>query len=131
MRNILLTIEYDGTHFHGWQIQNPSQRTIQGEFQKSFKKIFGKKIVLIGAGRTDRGVHALGQTANFKTNSPMSTATILKALNANLPADIAVTNIREVPGPFHAQYNAKSKIYRYTLLNRAMRCPLRQYDTFH
>lgn len=128
-RNIKLTIEYDGTDFNGWQIQNhrrnssnSRKRTVQGEIEKALKKIFKKPVKLYGSGRTDSGVHALGQVGNFKTTSKMPTDEIIRALNANLPEDIAILNAEDVASDFHAQYSAKSKTYRYTVLNRAGRC---------
>ena len=118
MRNIRLTIEYDGTNFLGWQIQTKNSRTVQGEIQKALKKIFKKSIRLIGSGRTDRGAHAIGQVANFKTNTKLKTAVILRALNAHLPPDIVITDAADVPLNFHSRYSAKSKTYRYAILNR-------------
>lgn len=121
MRNIKLVIEYDGTNFNGWQTQ-PQHRTIQNEIEQALQKIFNKKTRLIGSGRTDSGVHALGQVANFKIQSTMSCEKMQKALNAVLPVDIVILDIEEVPLTFHAQYDAKRKIYRYTILNRSTRC---------
>ncbi len=121
VRNIKLTIEYDGTNFKGWQTQL-HDRTIQNEIEKSSQKIFNEKIRLIGSGRTDSGVHALGQVANFKTKSSMTCEEIQKALNANLPKDIVILKVEEVSLKFHAQYDAKRKTYRYTILHRPHRC---------
>ena len=121
MRNIKLIIEYDGTDFNGWQIQ-PQHRTIQNEIEQALQKIFNKKIRLIGSGRTDSGVHALGQVANFKTQSVMSCEKIQKALNAVLPADIVILNTEEVSLKFHSQYDAQRKMYRYMVLNRSVPC---------
>ena len=121
LRNIKLIIEYDGTHFHGWQLQELSKRTVQGEIEKVLKIIFKKKIRLIGSGRTDSGVHALGQVANFKIPSKMSTDEIVRALNGNLPEDITVIQAEDVSLNFHAQYSAKRKTYRYTICNRSVR----------
>ena len=132
MRNIKLTIEYDGTHFNGWQVQDKKKRTIQGEIQEALSQIFKKKIGILGSGRTDSGVHAIGQTANFKTTSPMTPRQILKALNAILPEDIVITKTQDVPEGFHARYSAKSKTYRYTILNRESRSPhLRNFTSFY
>jgi len=122
MRNIKLTIEYDGTNFNGWQIQGQGHRTVQGDIETALQKIFKKKIRLIGSGRTDSGVHALGQVANFTIASKMPTGEIIKALNGNLAEDVVVLDAKEVPVPFHAQYNAKRKTYRYTILNRKATC---------
>ena len=112
VRNIKLTLEYDGTHFNGWQIQDFNQRTVQGEIEKVLFRIFRKKCKLIGSGRTDSGVHAKAQVANFKIKSAMTPLKILKAANAWLPPDISVTLVEEAPLKFHAQYSAKSKTYR-------------------
>ncbi len=122
-RNVKLTIEYEGTDFHGWQIQK-GERTVQGEIVRALETIFKKKIILFGSGRTDTGVHAHGQVANFKVATSMSAKEILKALNANLPADITILKSEFVPQNFHAQFNAKSKVYRYTILHREARAAL-------
>ncbi len=121
MRNIKLTIEYDGTHFNGWQIQTKKTRTVQGEIEKALKRIFKKNVRVTGSGRTDSGVHALGQVAHFKTDSRMTPAEILKALNAHLPEDVVVLESGDVPAAFHAQYHARKKTYRYVILNRETR----------
>ncbi|HOW36213.1 MAG TPA: tRNA pseudouridine(38-40) synthase TruA [Candidatus Omnitrophota bacterium] len=121
MRTIKLTLEYDGTDFHGWQIQEKSKRTVQGEIYKAFQKIFGKKPCLVGSGRTDSGVHAQGQVAHFKTDSSLSAEKIVSALNANLPHDISIIDAKVVRKNFHAQFDVKSKIYSYTILNRKSR----------
>ncbi|MBF0521877.1 MAG: tRNA pseudouridine(38-40) synthase TruA [Candidatus Omnitrophica bacterium] len=123
MQNFRLTIEYDGTNFNGWQTQAQNCRTVQGEIQKALKIIFKKNITLIGSGRTDSGVHALGQTAHLKIKTAMPTDEILRALNANLPDDISIINVEEMPLKFHAQYGIKTKTYRYTILNRPSRSP--------
>ena len=121
LRNIKLTIEYDGTNFKGWQIQDKKSRTLQGEIQNALSTLCKEEIRLNGSGRTDSGVHALGQVANFKTKSKKPLIEFRKALNAILPHDIAVREVVEVDDRFHARYSAKSKIYRYTLLNRETR----------
>jgi len=131
MRNLKLTIEYDGTKFHGWQIQKRGERTIQGEIEKALKKILRKSIRVIGAGRTDSGVHALGQVANFKVNTKLTSNQILKALNANLPKDVAILKLEDMPLNFHAQYSSKTKTYRYTILNRAVRCTHMRHFCLH
>lgn len=117
MRNFKLTLEYDGYEFSGWQFQ-PGQRTIQGHVQEKLERIFKKKVNCIASGRTDTGVHALGQVAHFKVETAMKSKQIQKALNAFLDRDVAVVKIQEVPLDFHAQYSVKNKTYRYTLLNR-------------
>ncbi|MEE8317990.1 MAG: tRNA pseudouridine(38-40) synthase TruA [Candidatus Omnitrophota bacterium] len=133
MRNICLTIEYDGTRFCGWQRQTSRgrSRTVQEEIEKAAKKLFGKKIKLMGAGRTDSGVHAEGQVANFKVDSDLPLRNIKRGLNSLLPRDIAICSI-EAKGPsFHARFDAKGKLYRYTILNKKERSPLwKRYTTF-
>ncbi len=124
MRNIKLTIEYDGTDFKGWQIQGKGERTVQAEITRALELILSERITLVGSGRTDSGVHALGQTANFHTQSTLNAERLQKALNANLPPDIAIINVEDVPDRFHAQNSAKYKTYRYTILNRDPRSAL-------
>ncbi|EQB64234.1 MAG: tRNA pseudouridine synthase A [candidate division Zixibacteria bacterium RBG-1] len=113
-RNIKLTIEYDGTNFLGWQIQKKG-RTIQGELQKALEKLLKEKINLIGAGRTDAGVHALGQVANFKSDNKLGVGQLLKALNNLLPKDIVIKNTQEMALDFNARFKAKSRVYRYKI----------------
>jgi tRNA pseudouridine38-40 synthase len=114
MRNIRLIIEYDGTDFHGWQYQ-PDLRTIQGEIQRAMKIIFKREINIIGAGRTDTGVHAKGQAANFLIDHPMPVSTIKAALNGNLPGDVRIISADEVDEKFHARYDAIKRHYSYTI----------------
>jgi len=129
MRNIKLTIEYDGTNYAGWQVQNSCQlsavscqpKTIQETIEKAIKKIIHEKVKLIGSGRTDAGVHAFGQVVNFKTDSGMAAEKLQRALNAVLPDDISVVKTEEAGPDFHSRFSAKSKVYRYTILNRPSR----------
>jgi tRNA pseudouridine38-40 synthase len=114
LRNIKLEIEYDGTDFHGWQVQ-PKLRTVQGEVQDKLETILGHKINLIGAGRTDVGVHALGQVANFKTTNELSKNSIINGLNGLLPDDIVIKRIEEVDLNFNSRYDAKSRLYKYRI----------------
>jgi tRNA pseudouridine38-40 synthase len=120
MRNFKLEIEYDGTNYCGWQVQTreKSRPSIQETIEKTLRKILQEKIKLIGSGRTDAGVHAQVQIANFKTNSSIGIAKLQRALNGLLPDDIAVTRVEEVPLDFHSRFDVKSKVYRYTILNR-------------
>lgn len=119
MRNIKLTIEYDGTNYAGWQIQNSHRsKTIQEVIEKTLRKILQEKIKIIGSGRTDAGVHALGQVANFKTNSKIPLEKIQQALNSLLPDDIVIVKVDEAGPDFHARFDAKSKLYRYLIVNR-------------
>lgn len=115
-RNIRLTIEYDGTAYSGWQKQ-PQAPTIQGTLEDRLKLICGHPVDLLVAGRTDAGVHALGQTANFHTNSPMSVTRLHQVLNQLLPHDIRIVGAEQVPHTFHATYHALAKLYRYVIRN--------------
>ncbi|MGD0336519.1 MAG: tRNA pseudouridine(38-40) synthase TruA [Candidatus Omnitrophota bacterium] len=119
MRNLRLEIEYDGTNYCGWQVQNNSRKkSIQGTIEKSLRKILREKIRLIVSGRTDAGVHALAQVANFRTHSEIASGQLQRALNGNLPADIRIRKIKEVDPDFHSRFQAKSKTYRYSILNQ-------------
>lgn len=120
MRTFKLTLEYDGTDFNGWQIQENANRTIQGEIEKVLSKIFKKKrVVLIGSGRTDKGVHAKGQVAHFRAETTLTIRQIQHALNDHLPYDVVVRDVCEVDEKFHAQFNAVSKKYSYAIINRS------------
>ena len=110
MRNIKLTIAYDGTTFHGWQFQ-PGLSTIQGAINHAARKITGENIVAHGASRTDAGVHALGQAAHFKTASNLPAAEFQRALNALLPPAIRIVECEEVGHDFHARWLAQGKTY--------------------
>ena len=121
MRNIKLTIEYDGKNYAGWQVQHKKYRTLQQTLEKALKRILRKEIKIAGSGRTDSGVHAQAQVANFKTDSGIAIEKLRKALNAVLPDDISVIKTEEVGLDFHSRFSAKSKVYRYTILNRASR----------
>ena len=110
-------IEYEGTHYLGWQVQ-PNGQTIQGVIQDCLKRLTGEPLQLIGSGRTDAGVHALGQVAHFKTESRMDANTFQRALNSLLPKDIVIRRAEEVEAEFHARRSAKSKVYEYRILNR-------------
>jgi tRNA pseudouridine38-40 synthase len=112
MRNLKLTLAYDGTEFHGWQIQ-PHLRTIQGELQQVLEKLFNHEVNVTGSGRTDAGVHAHGQVANVETIRTMDTDAVLRGLNALLPGEIRVMLVEEVRPEFHARRSARSKTYEY------------------
>ena len=116
MRNIKLTIEYDGKKFNGWQKQ-PEKLNIQGEIENAIKEITGETVELYASGRTDAGVHSLGQIANFKTESNIKISKIPIALNSKLKKSIVIKSAEEVPESFHARYNAKGKKYRYIINN--------------
>ena len=116
MRNIKLTIEYDGKDFNGWQKQ-PNKLNIQGEIERAIEEITGEQTDLIASGRTDAGVHALGQVANFKTNSKIPIDKISIALNTKLKRSIRIIMAEEVEEKFHSRYNCKRKTYRYIINN--------------
>jgi tRNA pseudouridine38-40 synthase len=116
VRTIKLTIEYDGTNYLGWQVQ-PNGQTIQGVIQDCLKRLTGESSPLIGSGRTDAGVHALGQVAHFETKSKMDANTFQRALNGLLPEDIVIRRAEEVEAEFHARRSARSKVYEYRILN--------------
>lgn len=117
MRNIRLVIEYDGTDYAGWQIQK-NAKSIQTTLEAALKRISNEKVRLISCGRTDSGVHARGHAANFKTSSKISLVNLQRGLNSALPRDIVIKEAKEVPLDFNSRFDAKSKLYRYTILNR-------------
>lgn len=114
MRNVRLTVEYDGTSYSGWQTQ-AGVATVQGELEKALSHVCGHPAVLMAAGRTDAGVHALGQACNFKTSSRLTEPEIARIANLHLPPDIRIVSAVRVADAFHATYHAHSKIYRYVL----------------
>ncbi|MEZ0537398.1 tRNA pseudouridine(38-40) synthase TruA [Caldicellulosiruptoraceae bacterium PP1] len=116
MKNILLTIEYEGTNYHGWQKQN-NKITIQGTIENAIYKMTKEKVNLVGSGRTDAGVHALNQKANFLTETKVPIEKIPVALNSLLPSDISIKDAKEVDLNFNARYSAKQKTYKYLIYN--------------
>ncbi|MBR3249837.1 MAG: tRNA pseudouridine(38-40) synthase TruA [Clostridia bacterium] len=116
MRNIKLTIEYDGKDFNGWQKQ-PNKLNIQGTIEKAIESIVGHEVKLTASGRTDAGVHALGQVANFKTNSQIPIEKFAIAINSRLKKSIVIKNAEEVEERFHSRLNCKEKTYRYIINN--------------
>ncbi len=124
-RNLKLTLEYDGTCYHGWQRQKNAS-TIQEAVENALTRLTGEAIRVIGSGRTDAGVHALGQVANFHTDSALPLSAFLNGLNALLPLDIAILDVSEAPRDFHARKSALAKKYEYRILNRPIRSPLSQ-----
>jgi tRNA pseudouridine38-40 synthase len=115
-RTFKLVVEYDGTRFHGWQIQ-PDVRTVQGELARALQIVLGTRVVPAGAGRTDAGVHALGQVASFETSSPIEPDRLREALNALTGGDLVVKEASEGPEGFHARASAIERTYRYRLLD--------------
>ncbi len=130
MRNIRLLIEYDGTNYQGWQVQ-PRGPSVQGMIEEKLARITGETIRLVGSGRTDSGVHAFGQVANFKTKSNLGVDSIQKALNSFLPQDIVIQRAEEVEEGFHARRDSKSKLYQYQILNRNFRSAFRHEYAWH
>jgi tRNA pseudouridine38-40 synthase len=116
MRNIFLTLEYDGTNFHGWQRQ-PKSRSVQGELEKIISKLCCQKIELVGASRTDAGVHAKDQKASFTGDFDMPLDTLVKVANQWLPIDIKIIEAKELPVEIHARFDAKGKSYSYRIIN--------------
>lgn len=128
-RRIQLVIEYDGTEFHGWQLQAPGEvgsRTVQGEIEGTLSRIVGSAVRIAGASRTDAGVHAIGQSATFDLADDCSVPTerLPDALNAWLPPDVFVRQAFERPADFHAQGSSCGKVYRYLLVDTRRRAPL-------
>lgn len=117
MRNIRLKLQYEGTRYQGWQKQTSTENTIQGKLETLLSRMCGEEIELQGSGRTDAGVHALGQVANFHTCSDMPTEEMLAYINRYLPEDIAVVEIGEAPPRFHSRLNARRKCYTYRVIN--------------
>lgn len=114
MKNIRLTLAYDGTHYAGWQVQ-PEAPTIQGTIEAAIQQLSGEEVRIHGSGRTDAGVHALGQVANFQTEATIPPERWRHALNGVLPRDIVIGHSEEVPADFHARYSAKRKTYQYLI----------------
>lgn len=117
MYNYKLTIQYDGTRYRGWQVQGNTDQTIQGKVEGVLHRLTGQPVELHGSGRTDAGVHALGQVANVKLPHPIASSALLRELNRYLPADIGVIAVEPAPERFHARLNAHSKTYRYRIWN--------------
>ena len=130
MRNIKLTIEYDGKNFPGWQSQ-PGKVSIQTEIENAIKSITGEEVQIIASGRTDAGVHALGQVANFHTETNIPIKQIPYAINSKLTKSIVIKDAEEVDDRFHSRYNCKQKTYRYIINNSEFPSALNRYREFH
>lgn len=130
MRNIKLLIEYDGTGYNGWQYQE-NGISIQQEIEDAFYRITGEKVKLIGSGRTDAGVHALGQVANFFTDSTIPGKKIKYALNNELPDDIKIIDSEEAELKFHSRFDATHKRYRYRIYTGEVERPMLRNYTYH
>ncbi len=131
MRTLKLTLAYDGTKYAGWQVQPVRQATIQGTLQAALGRILGEPVSVIGSGRTDAGVHALGQVASCRVRSEMPRERLHRALNAVLPRDIVVTQLDETPAGFHARFDARAKRYRYRILNGPVVLPFDRRYVHH
>jgi tRNA pseudouridine38-40 synthase len=130
MRNLKLTVAYDGTDFYGWQIQ-PDAATVQGTLSSAIGRITGEKVLTQGSGRTDAGVHALAQVATFQTESVIPVANFVVALNDILPASIRVLAAEQVPEDFHPRKSAKAKTYRYRIYRNPICPPLLARYVWH
>jgi tRNA pseudouridine38-40 synthase len=128
--NIKLTVEYDGTNYHGWQIQH-SGETIQAVLEKAVSTFVGQPTRITGAGRTDAGVHALGQVANFFYPKEFDQHRIRRALNALTPADMTIKEVEIVPDSFDARRDGRSRVYEYRILNRSAPSPFYLTTALH
>lgn len=129
-RNIRIVVAYDGTPYLGWQVQ-PQGPTVQSVLQDSLKLITGEQVTVKGSGRTDAGVHAIGQVANFHTLSTIDPQNIVQALNSVLPPTIAVISADQVDNNFDAQFSALNKLYRYRIFNNRCRSPFELLRSWH
>ncbi|NKB82326.1 MAG: tRNA pseudouridine(38-40) synthase TruA [Nitrospirales bacterium] len=130
MSTYKLILEYDGTAYAGWQCQ-PDQPTIQASLESVLQDITQAPVAVIAAGRTDAGVHALGQVVSFRSDKPLTDPEWMRALNGLLPKDISVKHIERVADTFHARYNALAKIYEYRILNCPYRSALKHERVWH
>ena len=119
MRNLRLIVSYDGTDFFGWQTQ-PDHRTVQQTLEDAIHRLTGERIRVNASGRTDTGVHAIGQVVNFRSETTLAPAVLLKAINAHLPDDVVIRDVAEVPESFDANRDAKRKLYRYVIHDGAV-----------
>ena len=130
MKRILLVIAYDGSAYHGWQLQ-PGELTVELVLNQALSKLLGEEIAVIGASRTDSGVHALGNVAVFDTGTRIPAEKLCYALNQGLPEDIRVQSSREVPADFHPRKTDSRKTYEYRILNRSIAVPVRRLYATH
>src|SRR6476661_4702549 len=128
--NIKVVLEYDGSGFAGWQ-QQARGRTVEAELKRALREITGREHKVYAAGRTDAGAHAEGQVVSFQTDGRISPHRLVAALNAKLPADVAVLSAEEVPDGFHARYSARWRRYRYRYLDRPSRPALERGRCWH
>ncbi len=130
MKNVKIVIEYDGTDYHGWQCQ-ADLPTVQKTIEDAIRKITRENIKITGSGRTDAGVHAMGQVANFFTQAQMDPETLRKALNSTLPRDISIIKAQNIPEGFHAQFSSQSKVYEYRIFNKPHPPALQRNRVWH
>lgn len=116
MGNYRIILQYEGTKYQGWQRQDSTENTIQGKLERLLTKMCGEQVEIQGSGRTDAGVHAYGQVANFHCNTKLSCEEILEYMNQYLPEDIGVISVEQVSERFHSRLNAKGKVYRYRVM---------------
>jgi len=126
-----LTLEYDGRDFEGWQVQSDGRRTVQGALEAAVARVVGQPVRVVGASRTDAGVHAEGQVASFDAKTLLAPEVLARALNGVLPWDVAVVDLSEAPDHFHARRSARGKLYRYVIWNHPRRSPLRSDRSWH
>lgn len=124
-------IEYDGTDYFGFQRQREQFPTIQGELEKALAQLAEAPVTITGAGRTDSGVHALGQVISFDFRWRHGAAALQRAFNANLPSDIVILELQEAEPDFHPRFDAKRRTYRYYIYNAAVRSPIRRRESWH
>lgn len=130
LKNFKLRIEYDGTDCHGWQRQ-AGRRTIQGDIETALRTMTGRPVTVIGSGRTDAGVHALGQIAHFRCDTHLAAPVFLKGLNSLLGQDIVIREAEEADADFHARFDATGKIYHYRILNDPMPSAIHRRYAWH
>jgi tRNA pseudouridine38-40 synthase len=130
LRTLKLTLAYDGTAYAGWQAQ-PACRTVQGTLEAAIEKVTGQKVRVLASGRTDAGVHALGQVVGWQTQSELPVEALQRALSAELPQDIAVLEVAEAADDFHATRDAVRKLYRYVIHDGPIRDVFRRQYCWH
>jgi tRNA pseudouridine38-40 synthase len=130
MRTLKLTLQYDGTHYVGWQRQ-ANGISVQQRLEEVLQEIEGGPVSVAGAGRTDAGVHAVGQVASVRLAHAIDVAPLQRAVNARLPDDIRVTGVEQAPADFHARFSARAKTYRYCILNSPLASPFERHYAWH
>ncbi|MEZ4642224.1 MAG: tRNA pseudouridine(38-40) synthase TruA [Chloroflexota bacterium] len=124
-------VEYDGSSYHGFQRQRAEQLTIQGEIERALACIVRRPVTVTGAGRTDSGVHALGQVVSFDVDWQYRSLDLQRALNANLPHDIAILQLEITKPEFHPRFDARCRVYQYHIYNQPIRSPIRRLRSWH